>query len=103
MRLYLAGPVTGYVNWNQDKFHEAAEFLRQQGHTVWVPVDEIPTEYSWHEAMRACIRNLLLQEGLALLDGWESSKGARLEVTIADHLGMPIYAWRDWRHAAHNL
>jgi hypothetical protein len=37
MKVYLAGPMTGYPRWNFDAFDEAARQLRSDGHDVVSP------------------------------------------------------------------
>ncbi|EGF7427729.1 DUF4406 domain-containing protein, partial [Escherichia coli] len=37
MRVYIAGPMTGYKNFNREAFHEAEEKLKQKGCTVLNP------------------------------------------------------------------
>ena len=34
--------------------------------------------------------------GIAMLDGWEDSKGARIEHDLAEALGIPCKPWREW-------
>ncbi|EJH4138871.1 DUF4406 domain-containing protein, partial [Escherichia coli] len=37
VRIYIAGPMTGYENFNREAFHKAEEALKQEGHTVLNP------------------------------------------------------------------
>ena len=48
-----------------------------------------PPAPTWAEYMRTDLRAMLDCEMIALLPGWEQSRGARREVSIADELGMP--------------
>lgn len=34
--------------------------------------------------------------GIAMLDGWEESKGARIEHDLAEELGIECRPWREW-------
>lgn len=114
MKLYLAGPMTGIADFNYQAFYEAATQLRMAGHTVFNPADNDisngfdPRGMSGDPAEAAAngfsLRETLKQdlswicdraEGIALLEGWEESKGARAEVALAKALGIP--AERDWR------
>jgi len=31
-----------------------------------------------------------------MLDGWEKSRGARIEHDLAEALGIPCKPWREW-------
>lgn len=89
MKLYLAGPMTGLPELNFPLFHAEAARLRAAGHQVVNPA-EINTDPSagWSECMRKDIVQLVQCEGVALLPGWRNSRGASLEVHIAEELGM---------------
>lgn len=99
-RLYLAGPVTGHPAGNAPAFAQAADALRAAGYTVWVPPEEVLPETAWPDALRRCLPALCRQHGVAVLRGWDHSRGARLEVTVAQALGMPVYPWPAWVRAA---
>jgi nucleoside 2-deoxyribosyltransferase len=87
---YLAGPVTGMDNWNREAFESAKDRLEKAGLTVWSPFDSFNPEETWEEAMRRCIRGLLGCVGIVLLEGWEESRGAKLEVEIARTLDLTV-------------
>ena len=100
--IYVAGPMTGYPEFNYPAFRDAAATLARLGHIVLNPVDSenhnpTPgTPQSWQWYMRHAIRMVVGADGMALLDGWEKSKGARLEHSIATALGLdvrPLAAW----------
>jgi hypothetical protein len=51
-----------------------------------------PEPLTWEQYLRRDIRVLLDCDGIALLPGWERSRGAQLEAHIAHALGMrPMY------------
>ena len=91
MRIYVAGPMTGLPNLNFDAFHSAARALRGEGHDVVNPA-EINADPSagWLACMRADIRELVTCDAIYLLQGWEKSRGARLEARIAEGLGFQV-------------
>lgn len=35
-------------------------------------------------------------DGIAMLDGWEDSRGARIEHDLAMSLGIECRPWREW-------
>lgn len=91
MRVYVAGPMTGLPQLNFPAFHAAAARLRAQGHEVISPAEiNIPHPGTWLQAMRADIPELVKCDAIAMLPGWASSKGARLEHHIAMQLGLQV-------------
>lgn len=97
-RLYLAGPMSGLPDFNIPAFDEAAHQLRAAGFGVINPADvgrgQPQAHWVWY--MRRALENLAQADGIALLPGWEKSKGATLERTIALALGMPVLDWDAW-------
>jgi hypothetical protein len=104
MKLYLAGPMRGYDQYNFPAFIEAASALRMFGdHEVWSPAERDMKEdgfdpekdrpksmshYMEHDLPAVC-----RAEGVALLPGWEQSQGACLEVVVALSLNKSVYAY----------
>ena len=96
-RVYIAGPMTGLPGLNFPAFHREAAIYRAQGYEVSNPA-EINADPSagWLECMRADIRELVDCDHIAMLPGWERSKGASLEHHIAQALSMQvIYIMRE--------
>lgn len=91
MRLYLAGPMSGLPDLNFPAFHAEAARLRGLGHVVINPA-EINADPSaeWAACMRADIAQLVTCDGIALLEGWQRSRGATLEHHIASAIGMRV-------------
>lgn len=94
-RLYLSGPITGYANHNRSAFADAQEALEASGYAVINPL-LLSDETDWHACMRKDIQALMACEGVATLDGWERSRGAKLEVSLATKLDMPVQHWSQW-------
>jgi hypothetical protein len=89
VRLYLAGPMTGLPELNFPAFHAAAARLRESGYDVVNPAEiNVDPSEGWAACLRKDIAQLVTCEGIALLPGWEKSRGARLEHRIATELGM---------------
>ncbi len=92
-RVYLSGPMTGLPDLNFPAFNAAAFRLRTQGLDVVNPAEINPdAALTWEQCMRADIKALCECDVIALLPGWEGSKGAHLEVHIAHRLGIKVTA-----------
>lgn len=96
MKLYIAGPMTGYEDHNFPAFNTAAAQLVAAGYTVENPADTgVVSGWTWADYLRHDLPLMLACDGLALLPGWEQSKGATLEHFVASQVGLP--AWPlDW-------
>jgi hypothetical protein len=93
--LYVAGPMTGYPSFNYPVFAAAADSLRAAGFVVENPAEN-PEQSSWADYMRLSLQQIGRVDGIAVLPGWEHSRGAVLEVHIAHALGMrvlPVDLW----------
>ncbi|MCJ1887384.1 DUF4406 domain-containing protein [Pseudomonas sp. LA21] len=89
-RIYLAGPMTGLPEFNYPAFHAEAARLRQLGYHVENPAEINPEGGDWAACMRRDIPQLIACDTIALLPGWDKSKGARLEYHVATELGMQV-------------
>lgn len=96
MRVYVAGPMTGLPNFNYDAFHDAAGRLREMGHEVENPAENVNESGEWIEWMKLALAQVLRCDGIALLDGWESSAGATLEVHVATNLKLIVGPLSEW-------
>lgn len=124
MRIYIAGPMTGFPDHNAPAFFEAKKRLREQGHFVINPIElsamfgnleEIEESFAWvygtHEGVPIVdyhLRDMIKRQTLAkcvmdadlaalhscdaiyLLDGWESSRGAKAELAEALKHGLEV-------------
>ncbi|BCQ23135.1 DUF4406 domain-containing protein [Caballeronia sp. NK8] len=91
MKLYVAGPMTGYPELNFPAFHAEAARLRALGFEIVNPAEvDVGPNPAWLACMRADIKLLVDCDGIALLPGWEQSPGATLEHTIARGLGLRV-------------
>ncbi|WP_256858853.1 DUF4406 domain-containing protein [Pseudomonas extremaustralis] len=90
-RVYVAGPMTGIADFNYPAFNAVADQLRAQGYEVENPADHgIVEGAQWADYMAYDLTRLGLCGVIALLPDWEKSQGARLEVLIAEQLGMTV-------------
>lgn len=97
-KLYVAGPMSGLPEFNYPAFHSAAEYLRDRGFEVENPAENQPCE-NWTDYMRLSLVQISRVDGLAVLDGWQMSRGAALEVHIAHALHLPVLPVAVWASA----
>ncbi|MFP4889294.1 DUF4406 domain-containing protein [Paraburkholderia sp. EG304] len=94
MKLYLAGPMSGYPELNFPAFHAEAARLRALGFEIVNPaeINADPTA-KWLDCMRADIAAIMTEkcDGIALLPGWEQSRGAPIEHNLVRDLGLRVY------------
>lgn len=113
MKVYVAGPMRGIPEFNFPAFNAAAAGLRELGHTVFNPAERDNQRHgtdiskgnsTGDEAVAAKDHGFNLREALAddllwicstadavaLLPGWETSKGATAERATALALGLNI-------------
>lgn len=117
-RYYIAGPMTGIPQFNFPAFDSAATSLRSYGYLVVssVELDDPlsrsaalanktgdPEQYNaetgetWGDLLARDVK-LIADEvsGVVALEGWEESRGARLEVFVARTCGKPVYSYEEW-------
>lgn len=90
-RIYLGGPMSGLPELNYPAFNAEAFRLRVLGFEVVNPAEiDLGPNATWNEFMRADLKALLDCDTLALLDGWQNSSGAHLEMHVAHRVGIAI-------------
>ena len=93
-RIYVAGPMTGIKDYNQQAFRNITDLLRSEGWEVISPVEMGEEIGLTPEALETSpdLLKWLMDEELAAVDicdaimllwGWTTSKGARLELSRA--------------------
>lgn len=91
--IYIAGPMTGMLEYNYPAFNAAEEDWKAAGWIVLNPAHhangDTTLEYKYY--IRKSIEEVLKANALAVLPGWQKSTGAKLEVDIARLLGYDIY------------
>lgn len=90
-KVYISGPITGQWEGNRLAFLEAEHTWMNRGWIVCNPRELNPAGTSWKNCMLADLKELLTCNAVAVLPGWRNSKGACLEVHIAERLEMPVY------------
>lgn len=89
--VYLAGPMSGIADHNHPAFNAAALALRAEGFKVINPAEFDP--HDWHVGMRFDVRVIADHcDKIAILDGFEVSKGANVEMLLAMVLNLDFIA-----------
>ncbi|WP_153135155.1 DUF4406 domain-containing protein [Paraburkholderia agricolaris] len=92
MKLYLAGPMTGYPELNFPLFHAEAARLRALGFEIVNPAElNDGNDDDWLACMRVDIKAAVDCDGVALLPGWEHSRGAPIEHRLLRDLGLRVF------------
>lgn len=119
MRVYLAGPMRGHPDWNFPAFERAERKWRDLGHRVFSPASVAvalgyslrprfiyegespdtrraqPTTEEGREHLQhvilSDIASLFASEAIVLLQGWEESRGATVELALAQFLGLLVF------------
>ncbi|MBU0641297.1 MAG: DUF4406 domain-containing protein [Planctomycetes bacterium] len=89
-RIYISGPMTGHEDHNFPAFHAAAQRFREAGWDVANPAENFGgrTDLPREAYLRADMAMLAQCDAIALLPGWERSRGATLEAVLARELGL---------------
>lgn len=111
MRVYLAGGMRGYPQFNFPTFFEAAARLRADNHEVFNPAEADLEKYGpgVFDSPTGSLEDIKITgfdlrkalkkdtswicdnaEAIALLPGWERSKGASAEKALAEALGLEV-------------
>lgn len=93
MRIYLSGPMSGYPNHNYQAFHEAAKRIRESGFDVLCPAENFngDTSLGYDVYMKQDLVLLSICDAIAMLPGWEKSRGALCELHCAVTIGLPVF------------
>jgi hypothetical protein len=113
-KVYLAGPMRGIPEFNFPAFHRHAALLREMGYFVFNPAErdnerhgtdisagntagceEVAAAqhgFNLREALCEDLRFITMEaDAIALMPGWENSKGARAERATAEALNLEIW------------
>lgn len=89
--VYLAGQMTGKRKHNYPKFFRLEKKLQDAGYVVVNPARLNQGGDDWTVCLRNDLKNIVKYcSGIALLDDWMHSRGARLELATALSLDMYV-------------
>lgn len=88
---YIAGPMRGYPDFNFAAFYEAEDFLKSQGYEVINPARNGNRNLNGHMMRDAvAVANV---DFVTVLPGYSDSRGAVLEILMAQYVGTPVYLY----------
>ena len=88
MKIYLSGPMTDLPDFNRPEFNRVAAILRAQGHCVFNPAE---TDYEPRKSFAEYCNWICLEaDMIILLSGWQKSKGAMVELKLAEYIGVNV-------------
>lgn len=99
--IYICGPMTSYPKYNFPAFDAAAVKLRARGWDVISPAElnramgvdgdtEILPDNFLRNAMCNDLAAVCRSHAIARLPGWEASRGAAVELALANYLGLEV-------------
>lgn len=104
-KIYVAGPMTGLIDYNFPKFFEISEKLMSFGWNVVNPA-QIANNFGGQDAflndknvetqvLAEQARQLKDCNAILLLDGWTKSKGSKIELQIALENGIDVFVEKE--------
>jgi len=94
IRVFLSGPMRGLPEFNHAEFHRVSAELRAAQFEVFSPAELKPgakeRDYLHWGLAWLCQH----ADVIALLDGWENSRGVRAEIAAARALDLPVMPYR---------
>ena len=109
-RIYIAGPMRGIRHFNFEAFDAAKQALEEDGFEVVSPADldreehfhpeNLPDDYDWStvpddfslsDAIDRDVSAIKTCSHIYMLKGWEASKGATAEKSLADWMGLTVH------------
>lgn len=92
MRVYISGGVTNNPGYEK-QFKSAELWLKLNGHEAVNPVEvcaALPKSFTHEDYMRVCFKLIDISECVYVLKGWQTSKGAKAELSYAKALGKKV-------------
>ena len=100
IKVYLAGPMRGYPEFNFPAFDKGAAYLRTAGFEVFSPAEKGLEKHAEANQESLAFRRAVFAldmawicehaDLVALLPGWEKSTGARAEKALAEAIGLEV-------------
>lgn len=95
--VFIAGPMTGYQDYNRAEFDAEASVLSDRGFTVLNPAI-LPDGLEHQQYLAITLAMLEQADSVFLLDGWEKSRGAMQGFQRGRELGL-VFMFQSWETA----
>lgn len=90
-KVYLSGPITGAPDY-KERFLAAENKIKEKGFTEIINPARIEIEcLSWQEYMEIDMTLLDMCDTIIMLEGWERSKGAKIEKEYAEKKSYNVF------------
>lgn len=90
-KIYISGKITGIENEAPKLFKDAENHLQSIG---YYPINPMELNHNhdktWHSYMKEGVKALCECEKIYMLKNYKESKGALIELEIANHLGIEV-------------
>ena len=101
-RVYIAGPMRGIKNDNHEEFDRIEKMWKEAGHIPVSPAymaRALGKGNGNFESDDAFMRQVMIIDtvvicncdAIALMKGWETSRGATMELALAQSIGLEVY------------
>jgi hypothetical protein len=105
-KIYISGPISGQPEGNKEAFESMEKRLASMGGDPqsprraawpqWLSM-EIPHQFDqgWNIQMRKAVAMQMQCDYVVLLPGWRDSRGAKIEVGLADEVGQVCFEYNE--------
>lgn len=105
-KVYISGPITGTKDY-MSRFSTAHLSLARQGYSVVNPAmvnAMLPEDTTYDEYMAMSFAMLDMCDSVYMLDGWEKSKGAKMEFErdVKNGLNIIYQTMPEWQQRIYN-
>ena len=92
MKIYISGKISGTnLTETRKRFASVAKVMKRLGYEPVNPLENGLSEHdTWEAHIVKDIATLLQCKAIYMLQGWQESKGARIEHYIATEIGLSI-------------